>query len=153
MLKVKTENLLTIAGIVWLIAGANVAGMGISACAAFSGWAIIPVAIGALIVFAGFGGMFHKMMAKHVRRIRGYSDPWKSVFLFFDARGYLIMAFMMVLGVSLRAFGLVPLWFVAFFYTGLGLALAITGALFLAARFCDAGRIAAIHGGHRRSVH
>ena len=50
---------------------------------------------------------------------------------FFDVPGYTMMAIMMSGGISLRAFGLVPAWFIAFFYTGLGIALALSGASFL----------------------
>ena len=42
-----------------------------------------------------------------------------------------MMAIMMSGGISLRAFGLVPMWFIAFFYTGLGIALALSGVSFL----------------------
>ena len=101
-------------------------------------------------MFAAFGGMFHKMMARHVARIRSYVEPRLSAFLFFDARGYLIMLLMMSMGFGLRAFGLVPDWFVAFFYTGLGLALMLAGVAFLAARFCAPERITALHARHRR---
>lgn len=42
------------------------------------------------------------------------------------------MAVMMGGGIALRSFGLVPPWFIAFFYTGLGVALAFAGITFLA---------------------
>ena len=41
------------------------------------------------------------------------------------------MAVMMGGGIGLRMAGLVPDWFVAFFYTGLGLALAVAGVSFV----------------------
>ena len=50
---------------------------------------------------------------------------------FLDLKGYLIMAFMMSFGFGLRLTGLIPNWFFAFFYTGLGCALALAGASFL----------------------
>ncbi|MFR1166792.1 MAG: hypothetical protein ACLSDQ_03730 [Adlercreutzia equolifaciens] len=50
---------------------------------------------------------------------------------FFDVRGYLIMAVMMGGDIALRSFHLVPGWFIAFFYTGLGIALALAGVGFL----------------------
>ena len=53
------------------------------------------------------------------------------VLRFFDVKGYIIMAVMMGGGISLRSFGIVPTWFVAFFYTGLGIALALAGVGFL----------------------
>ena len=41
------------------------------------------------------------------------------------------MAVMMSFGIGMRAAGIFPDWFVAFFYTGLGLALALAGVSFL----------------------
>jgi hypothetical protein len=41
------------------------------------------------------------------------------------------MAFMMTMGISLRAFHLVPDIFIAVFYTGLGVSLLCAGILFL----------------------
>ena len=38
---------------------------------------------------------------------------------------------MMSFGIGMRAAGIFPDWFVAFFYTGLGLALALAGVSFL----------------------
>ena len=51
-----------------------------------------------------------------------------------------MMAIMMTGGISLRAFGLVPNWFIAFFYTGLGIALALSGMSFLG-RFVRRGNL------------
>ena len=60
---------------------------------------------------------------------------WK----FFDAKGYLIMAFMMTMGIGLRSLGIAPTWFIAFFYAGLGIALALSGCCFLVRYFRDGG--------------
>ena len=43
---------------------------------------------------------------------------------------YLIMTCMMSVGIGFRAAGIFPEIFVAFFYSGLGLALALAGVLF-----------------------
>ena len=51
-----------------------------------------------------------------------------------------MMAVMMTGGISLRAFGLVPNWFIACFYTGLGIALALSGMSFLG-RFVRRGNL------------
>ncbi len=75
--------------------------------------------------------MFSKLVGKHSDRIRGYGAKKMHAFRFFDAKGYVVMAIMMGGGISLRTFGLVPTWFVAFFYTGLGIALALAGVGFL----------------------
>lgn len=92
-------------------------------------WAII---LGAIVVFTLFHmKIFSKMVGKHSNRIAAYEDDEIGFWRFFDASGYIMMAIMMSGGISLRAFGLVPMWFIAFFYTGLGIALALSGVSFL----------------------
>ena len=129
-MKVRSKYLLLIAATVWFAAGVNIARMGIIAAAqgAASPWI---VAVGAPLVFLVFHRMFSKLVGKHADRIRGYGEERMHVLRFFDVRGYLIMAVMMGGGIGLRAAGLVPGWFVAFFYTGLGCALALAGIGFL----------------------
>lgn len=92
-------------------------------------WLLI---IGAAVVFTLFHiKVFSKMVGKHAVRIAGYEADRVGIWRFFDVPGYAMMAVMMTGGISLRAFGLVPVWFIAFFYTGLGVALALSGASFL----------------------
>ena len=125
---VKKRTLLAIAGSVWLIAGFNVARLGVIAYmnATFVFW--FPLV--SLTVFAAFGMMFFKMSKKHYRRIRSYPEPTRPIWNFFDIKAYCIMAFMMSGGIWLRNSGLVPEEFIAVFYTGLGCALTGAGVLF-----------------------
>lgn len=130
MLKVRSKYLLLIAGAVWLLAGLSVTRLGVLAImGGVNPWfyAGIPV------VFVLFGAMFFKLVEKHSARIHSYGDERMHVLKFFDVKGYIIMAVMMGGGIALRSFGIVPSWFVAFFYTGLGLALASAGIGF----FCQ----------------
>lgn len=131
MFKVRSKYLLLIAAAVWLIAGSQVARMGIEAIAAGQGnlWLLL---IGIPATFLVFHRMFSKLVGKHAARIRGYGEEKMHVLRFFDVKGYIIMAVMMGGGIALRSFGLVPPWFIAFFYTGLGVALAFAGITFLA---------------------
>lgn len=86
---------------------------------------------GAVAVFAAFHYMvFSRMFHKHKRRISQKGDS-NCLMGFFDARGWIIMAFMITLGVSIRRYELMPLWFIAPFYTGLSSALVLTGIRFL----------------------
>ena len=55
---------------------------------------------------------------------------------FFDLKAYLIMTCMMSGGIGLRATGIFPDIFVAFFYSGLGCALALAGVMFTKNYFC-----------------
>lgn len=130
MFKVRSKYLLLIAAAVWLIAGSQVARMGIEAIAAGNGnlWLLL---IGIPATFVVFHMMFSKLVGKHAARIRSYGEEKMHVLKFFDVRGYLIMAVMMGGGIALRSFHLVPGWFIAFFYTGLGIALALAGVGFL----------------------
>ena len=125
---VSNRTLLLIAGIVWLIAGFNVARLGIISYGMIDfRWFYIPLSI---LVFAAFGTMFFKMTVKHTRRIMSYTEK-KPFWYFFDIKSYIIMACMMSGGIGFRAAGVFPDVFVAFFYSGLGFALALAGVVFL----------------------
>ena len=139
MLKVSKRTLLLVAGIVWLIAGGNIAWLGIRSFAQMDQGIWWLLVIGAVVVFTLFHvKVFSKMVGKHAIRIAGYEAERIGIWHFFDVPGYVMMAIMMTGGVSLRAFGLVPVWFIAFFYTGLGIALALSGASFFV-RFARRG--------------
>jgi len=131
MLKVKKKNLLLIAGIVWLIAGFNVARLGVLSYGVIEPkWYLYIITA---VIFMLFGTMFYRMSMKHTRRILGY-EAYEYFWKFFDLKAYLIMAVMMGGGIGLRAAGVFPDVFIAFFYTGLGCALALAGVLFLIQR-------------------
>ena len=130
MFKVKKRTLLLIAGIVWLIAGFNVARLGIiSYLKIEQKWYWYGLSV---LVFALFVAMFFRMSQKHTKRIMNYDEARQPFWRFFDLKAYIIMAVMMGGGIGLRAAGVFPDWFVAFFYSGLGCALALAGVLFIA---------------------
>lgn len=130
MFKVRAKYLLLIAAAVWLAAGVNIARLGVISAAesATAPWILL---IGIPLVFIVFHMMFSRLVGKHSDRIREYGEEKMHVLKFFDIKGYIIMAIMMGGGIALRSFGLVPAWFVAFFYTGLGIALSLAGIGFL----------------------
>lgn len=130
---VSKEALLLLAGCVWCAAGFNVALIGARAYAEQSGALLIAaLVVGSVAVFAVFWSrIFSKLLDKHTARIIGYGDERQPFWRFFDRQAFAIMAVMMTVGISLRAFSLVPGWFIASFYTGLGLALFGAGAGFL----------------------
>ena len=131
MLKVKKENLITVAGVVWLLAGANVALIGLCSAVEMISAAIgvvVALVVGAVAAFFAFHAMFGKLVLKNAQRIRGLDGERLNFMRFLDLKGYLIMAFLMSFGFGLRLTGLIPNWFFAFFYTGLGCALALAGA-------------------------
>ena len=126
---VKKRTLLAVAGCVWLIAGVNVARLGVLAYTNISQIKILHIFL-SLAVFCAFGLMFFKMSIRHTKRIKGYAEEFRPVWHFFDFKAYVIMAVMMGGGIWLRSSGLVPEVFIAVFYTGLGCALALAGILF-----------------------
>ena len=93
MFHVKKRTLLLIAGMVWLIAGINVARLGVlSYFVIESQWYLY---LFSMVVFMLFGTMFFKMSQKHTRRIMKYED-FKPFWNFFDLKAYIIMACMII---------------------------------------------------------
>lgn len=130
---VKKRTLLLIAGIVWLMAGFNVARLGVLSYAVIEKrWYLYVLSA---VVFVLFGRMFFKMSKKHTKRIIGYEE-YRPFWHFFDVKAYLMMACMMSGGIGFRAAGIFPDIFVVFFYSGLGCALALAGVLFAKNYLC-----------------
>ena len=128
-LNVHKHTLILIAGIVWAIAGFNIVRIGLVDYAGNLTWWRGLLSIVVFTVFQVF--IFGKMVKKHTERILQYEDEQQNFFRFFDTKSYLIMAFMMTLGIGLRVSGVVPNGFIAYFYTGLGLSLLTAGVLFV----------------------
>lgn len=123
---VRKETLLAALALVWTLAGANVLRLGILA---YPRALDLYHLIGSLIVFVLFKErIFTPLVHRHLRRIGGLETP--RLHQFFDRRSFFIMAGMIGLGVGLRLSGLVPVGFIAFFYSGLGAALAYAGLAF-----------------------
>ena len=127
-MKVKKRTLLLIACIVWSIAGFNVLRIGI--------WAYPPYLsiinfLLSIIVFSLFQYfIFGRLVKKHTKRIRNYTDEKLFFLKFFDIKSFIIMAVMMGGGIYLRVSSLAPDIFIAVFYTGLGASLLLAGIIF-----------------------
>lgn len=128
--EVKTTSLLGLAGIIWLIAGINVTKLGIESYRSLYNTPMYLYGL-SIVIFILFGQMFYKMSKKHRVRINGYEESYKPFYYFFDLKSYLIMAVMMGGGIYIRNAHLMPDAFIAFFYTGLGIALGLAGVLFI----------------------
>lgn len=126
-MKVNTKTLFFLAGIVWLIAGGNVAYIGLQS---YDSYLTLKHFIFSTIIFIVFLLMFSHIVQKHTLRIQSYQKA-QPIYRFFDGPSFLMMALMMSLGISLRAFHIVSFEFIAIFYTGLGLALCLAGIQFL----------------------
>lgn len=78
---VSKNSLILIAGIVWCIAGFNVARLGIISYRNLETFTIIHI-ISSSIIFLAFGTMFLKMSNKHVKRIRNDKNEYKPFWTF-----------------------------------------------------------------------
>jgi hypothetical protein len=75
--------------------------------------------------------VFSRLVAKHTGRIRARAEDRLPFWHFFNASSWAVMAVMMGGGMTLRLSHLMPDWMIAFFYSGLGLALFLCGIRFL----------------------
>ena len=128
---VSRQTLLLTAGLVWTLAGGKVLAIGLAAWLHehTHAW-YFKTGEATLVFLLFFCLIFHRLFRKYTARIRGKSEK-NCPFAFFDTRGWLIMAFMMTLGIVVRLFELLPPLFIAVFYTGLAFALIGTGIRFL----------------------
>ena len=128
IIKVKKYYLLLIAFFVWSIAGFNVAIIGFNLYSKYLN--IFNFVLSFIIFFIFQQFIFYRMVQKHTNRIINYEEENQYFFKFFDIKSFLIMFFMIALGVSIRKFNLAPEKFIAIFYSGLGTALFLSGVLF-----------------------
>lgn len=127
-MKVKNKTLLLLACLVWMIAGINIARIGFQS---YTGYVSIINIILSILVFIIFWSMiFQKLVQKHTKRIKQYTSEKQYFWNFFDVKSFCIMAVMMTFGILIRNLQLMPQLFIAVFYTGLGLALVLSGVSF-----------------------
>lgn len=127
-MKIKKIHLLLLAGIVWLAAGFNILRIGVISykdCVT-----AVNLLLSAAVFFLFWFLIFGKLVKKHTARIIQYEEERQFFLKFFDRKSFLIMAVMMTLGISLRAFQLCPQLCIAVFYSGLGAALTLAGLAF-----------------------
>jgi len=120
-----------IAGLVWCLAGAMVGIIGLPLEFGLAPSHLILVPLALLIFIAFFFLVFSRLVRKHTGRIRARPEERLPFWDFFDASSWVVMAVMMGGGIALRSSHLIPDWMIAFFYSGLGVALFLCGVRFL----------------------
>ncbi len=115
--------------LIWLLAGANIFAVGITQVALWHDWWVFVSAAAVCALFSGV--IFPPVVKRYSERIRNFTTDRAPAWAAFDIKGYLIIAVMMSAGIALRLSSLVPGWFIALFYLGLGLALMMTAFAFL----------------------
>lgn len=136
ILPVRREHLLLMQVLCWLAPGIVIMRKGILSLTAVAAanpqrlWWLIAIAV---VVAVLFSLMFNSFILRYTNRILSFPERKKSLFAFFDLKGYILIFFMMALGISLKYIPCLPVEFFAAFYPGLGLALTIAGIRF----FCS----------------
>ena len=130
ILPVNREHLLLMQVLCWLGPGIKVLTTGIQAMLYVNTthpervWWLMLIAI---MVTITFSLMFNNFIKRYTARILNFPERKKSLFAFFDAHGYIMIAFFMCLGIGLKFIQGMPVEFFAGFYPGLGTALSIAG--------------------------
>lgn len=127
---VSKNTLLITAGIIWLTAGINILRIGVECWINDSHYWLFKACEATLVFLLFFGFIFRKLYRKHTHRI-SQKKKKNCPFSFFDVQGWIVMAFMITIGILSRLFHLLPESFIAVFYTGLSLALIGTGIRFI----------------------
>jgi hypothetical protein len=127
------NRLLLIAGLVWCLAGGMVIRIGLPLLWEHGPeqWLLYPSALLIFLIF--YFLIFSRLVVKHTRRIRERPEERLPFWNFFDRSSYTVMVIMMTGGMGLRLAHIFPDWMIAFFYSGLGIALFACGVRFLMA--------------------
>jgi hypothetical protein len=120
-----------IAGMVWCVAGAMVSGIGLPLLWKLGFKQLILYPLAGVIFLIFYFLIFSRLVIKHTERIRERPEQRLPFWNFFDTTSYVVMVIMMAGGMWLRLGHLVPTWMIAFFYSGLGIALFSCGVRFL----------------------
>jgi hypothetical protein len=125
------NHLILIAGLTWCVAGAMVCLVGLPLEARLAPEHLILLPLAAAIFLAFYVLVFSRLVRRHTHRIRARTEERLPAWQFFNGRSWAVMAVMTFGGAALRVSRLAPDWMVAFFYSGLGLALLVCGIRFL----------------------
>ena len=129
-MKVHRDILYPIAALIWGIPGVMIAIKGVRTYAVLpmpEMWWLLVVTL-CIAVF--FYLIFYKIVNKYTDRIARFPER-VAVWHVFPARGWLLIIFMMGLGILLRNIPTIPIEFTAPFYSGLGPMLIVASVKFI----------------------
>lgn len=132
--RIKKQPLIAAAGIVWLSADLNVVVLGAHTVIDVrdpTTITLVALVGSAVAIFCAFHPMFSKLIRENTQRIANLEGERYHAMRLFDRKSYLTVAIMMSLDIGLRAAGPAPDWFIAFFYTDLGLTLSLADASYI----------------------
>lgn len=131
----KRKHLYFVAAVIWGIPGITITLKGISAYRMQPSenlWWLLLITI---CVLSGFFLMFRKIVNRYCRRIASLPEKVK-IWQTFPTRGWVLLIFMMGLGIALRHIPAIPSAFIASFYSGLGPMLVFSSLRFMAEMKC-----------------
>ena len=131
----KRKHLYFVAAVIWGIPGITITLKGISAYRMQPSenlWWLLLITI---CVLSGFFLMFRKIVNRYCRRIASLPEKVK-IWQTFPTRGWVLLIFMMGLGIALRHIPAIPSAFIASFYSGLGPMLVFSSLRFMAVLKC-----------------
>jgi len=123
--------LILIAGMVWCVAGAMVSGIGLPLLWNLGFTQLILYPFAGVIFLIFYFLIFSRLVIKHTERIRERPEQRLPFWNCCDTSSYVVMVIMMAGGMWLRLAHILPNWIIAFFYSGLGIALFSCGVRFL----------------------
>ena len=121
-----------IAGAIWGIPGINIAVKGFRAYMLIRGgdiWWLMGVTIAVALFFFI---IFRKVSRRYTERISTLPER-VMIWQIFPPKGWILLLFMMGLGIALRYIPGIPMAFTASFYSGLGPMLVVAAVRFMAA--------------------
>lgn len=130
----KRRHLFILAALIWGIPGASITFKGIAAyrnVALPDLWWLISITVSVCI---GFYLMFRRIVDRYSERISSLPDRVNAL-MTFPVRGWILLIFMMGLGIFLKHLPGVPVQFTASFYSGLGPMLLLSAVRFLTAGY------------------
>ena len=129
----KKSLLFWIAAIIWGIPGAIITAKGISAYSMMPLNKLWWLLLITLFVLVGFKLMFSRIVDKYSALISAQPEK-TTIWHTFPLRGWILIVFMMCLGIALKFIPGIPLEFTASFYSGLGPSLLYAAVLFILKR-------------------
>ena len=131
----KRKHLYFVAAVIWGIPGITITLKGICAYRMQPSenlWWLLLITI---CVLSGFFLMFRKIVNRYCRRIASLPEKVK-IWQTFPTRGWVLLIFMMGLGIALKHIPAIPSAFIASFYSGLGPMLVFSSLRFMAEMKC-----------------
>lgn len=123
--------LFVVAALIWGIPGVIITLKGLGAYGEVASEALWWHLVITAVVLLGFGFMFGRVVARYTSHILAL-PPRTSILQTFPPRGWLLMGFMMCLGMTIKLLPFIPNAFIASFYAGLGPMLVVSSLRFLA---------------------